>query len=88
MNEQRNKRMEFIYKKSDPLQENWESLLARLQSLENTARASFRRDLISMIMSKINVLQKNKPNKKIYRSILGFAEKAEIELSNGIERIR
>lgn len=88
MNEQRNKRMEYIYKKSDPLQENWESLIARLLSLESTAKVLGRYDLIKPIGDKTKALQKNKPNKKIYRAIVAFVEKLESELGNGIGRTR
>lgn len=88
MNEQRNKKMFYFGQKVDPLKEDWDALSRRLQHLYATAQSALRMDLLAPIARQINVLQRNAPNKKIYRSILKFVEQIESELDNYIERTR
>lgn len=89
MNEQRNSKMRYLSgNMSDSLEENWQNLLARLQSLRQNAKYAFRVDLVKPIISKENVLAKNKPNKKIYRSILKFADDVENQINRSSQRIK
>ena len=88
MNEDRRKKMEFFGQTKDPLKEKWDALLARLFSLYRTADAMLRKDICGLIGPKINAMQKNKPNKSVYRSILKFADDTDAELQVGHGRIR
>ena len=81
MNEQRKMKTLFITQKSDPLKENWDNLLAHMQSLLKMACSLCREDIINSVERQIVVLMKNKPNKKIYRSILNSVNKIELELN-------
>ncbi|MBO7645224.1 MAG: hypothetical protein J6S57_02895 [Alphaproteobacteria bacterium] len=85
MNEQRKMKFLFINQKNDCLKEDWDDLLSRLHSLLSMAK-KYRPDLIHKITKSILVLDTNKPNKKVYRSILKFANKVDEEL--GVERVR
>lgn len=88
MNEQRNMKIRYLSgNMSNSLEQDWENLLARLQSLRQRAHTC-RVDLIKPIMRQENVLLKNKPNKKIYRTILKFADDVESQITNTINRIR
>ena len=84
MNEQRNEKMAYLIQKTHSLQTDWYDLLMRLQSLENTSRCMFRSDLTIQIMRQIDVLKKNNPNKKIYRSISNFADNISAELNKTV----
>ena len=87
MNEQRNDKILYLTQRINSLQTDWYNLLARLQSLEKQSMALFRNDMVTLILNQENVLKKNSPNKKIYRSISNFADKIELELNNiGRER--
>ena len=88
MNEQRNQKMRYLSgKMTDSLEQDWENLLMRLQSLRQRAHIC-RVDLIKPIMRQENVLMKNKPNKKIYRTILKFADDIELQIANTTNRMR
>lgn len=89
MNEQRNNKMRYLSGNMvSSLEQDWQDLLARLQSLMQTAKNAFRADLVKLIISKENVLIKNNPNKKIYRSILKFADDIENKINSSLQRIR
>lgn len=89
MNEQRNNKMRYLSGNMvNSLEQDWQDLLARLQSLMQTAKNAFRADLVKLIISKENVLIKNNPNKKIYRSILKFADDIENKINSSLQRIR
>ena len=80
MNEQRHKRQVFFAQRTDTVQENWDDLQSRLHILRKRAQDAGRMDLIAQIVRRIFVLQSNKPNKKIYRSILKFADETESQI--------
>ena len=89
MNEQRN--MKKLYLSGDicsSFEHDWNDLLAKLQMLREKAKSVGRMDLIISIIRKENVLVKNKPNKKIYRSISKFADDIENQIEKTSERIR
>lgn len=88
MNEQKNMKMLYLKQKPDPLKEDWDALIQRLYKiLKNSVKLSLTKDEFVSIVRKINVLQKNKPSKKIYRSILNFTNEMESRLNvNNRER--
>lgn len=88
MNEDRRNKMEFFGQTKDPLKDKWDALLSRLFSLYRTADAMLRRDICVLIGPKINAMQKNKPNKSVYRSILKFADDIDSKLQGDKGRTR
>ena len=80
MNEQRNMKKNFLSQRPDPLKEDWEGLILRLKTLMTNALVLSKMDLFHAIGRQIIVLEQNKPNKKIYRVVLKFKDKAESEL--------
>jgi hypothetical protein len=72
----------FLNNRPDSLQDDWDSLLNKLQSLISVAQSAGRKDLLLAIVRQINVLVKNKPNKKIYRSVLNTTKNIESELND------
>jgi len=88
MNEDRRNKREFFGQTKDPLKDKWDALLSRLFSLYRTADAMLRRDICVLIGPKINAMQKNKPNKSVYRSIFKFADGIEEELQKDRGRSR
>lgn len=88
MNENRRNKMEFFGQTKDPLKDKWDALLSRLFSLYRTADAMLRRDICVLIGPKINAMQKNKPNKSVYRSILKFADDIDSKLQGDKGRTR
>jgi len=88
MNEQRNMKKNYLAGVSaDSLQRDWDELYERLKTLAGNAHLACRPDLETLVLRQMVVVQKNQPNKKIYRSILKFEEKMKTEL-NSKERIR
>lgn len=88
MNENRRNKMEFFGQTKAPLKDKWDALLSRLFSLYRTADAMLRRDICVLIGPKINAMQKNKPNKSVYRSILKFADDIDSKLQGDKGRTR
>lgn len=88
MNEDRRNKREFFGQTKDPLKDKWDALLSRLFSLYRTADAMLRRDICVLIGPKINAMQKNKPNKSVYRSILKFADDIDSKLQGDKGRTR
>lgn len=88
MNEDRRNKREFFGQTKDPLKDKWDALLSRLFSLYRTADAMLRRDICVLIGLKINAMQKNKPNKSVYRSILKFADDIDSKLQGDKGRTR
>ena len=80
MNEQRHKQRVYFEQRKDTVQENWDDLQTRLHMLRKRAQDAGRMDLVAQILRRIFVLQSNKPNKKIYRSILKFADETEFQI--------
>lgn len=88
MNEDRRNKREFFGQTKDPLKDKWDALLSRLFSLYRTADAMLKRDVCVLIGLKINAMQKNKPNKSVYRSILKFADDIDSKLQGDKGRTR
>ena len=88
MNEQKQIERYYLFQKVDPLKEQWDNLILRLKTLMQSALVLCRFDLVKEISRQITVLENNKPNKynkpnkKIYRVVLKFADKTESKLRN------
>ena len=94
MNEQKKIERYYLFQKVDPLKEQWDNLILRLKTLMQSALALGKLDLVKEIARQIVVLENNKPNKynkpnkKIYRFVLKFANKIESVLHPENEYIR
>ncbi len=74
----------FLTNRPNQLQEDWDNLLQKLQSMIRDAQTVGRADLALLIARQINILIKNKPNKKVYKSVLGTTRKIESELKQNV----
>lgn len=94
MNEQKQIERYYLFQKVDPLKEQWDNLILRLKTLMQSALVLGKLDLVKEIARQITVLENNKPNKynkpnkKIYRVVLKFANKIESVLRNEKEHVR
>ncbi len=71
MNESRHRDILNISgKPENSLEQDWNNLLARLQTLDQRVRPFYRKDILDEIIRLSKVLCRNKPNKKVYSSVL------------------
>ena len=89
MNEDRYRNILNISGKTEnPLEQDWNSLSARLQTLMQRVKPFYRKDILDEILKLIKVLSCNKPNKKVYNSVLNKVLKLELAIRELGGRIR
>lgn len=70
MNEERYRQILcFSGKTEDEIEENWAQLLEQLRTLLNRVKPFYRQDIMAEILKQIGVLERNKPTKKVYKSV-------------------
>ena len=75
MNEERYRQMvHFSGKPENEIEEDWAQLLNRLRILVDRVKPFYRQDIMTKILKQIAVLERNKPNKKVYKSVLKRVE--------------
>lgn len=78
MNEARYRdRLNFLGKPENSLEQDWTDLQVRVQTLIDRVKPFYRKDIFDELIKLSIVLTRNKPNKKVYNSILRRIQKVE-----------